>query len=165
MAQLYTWRTDRKTPAVRWRNGRGLVRRYDGATRTRTLHLENKRAYASGDAVHFFNTVPSVTVRFDSRIVLFGLSIGGPNWLLLVDRILRWLLYSGGQTPIRSTAVGWALGIGRLGGIGGPLLIGALRAYHLSAEHILYAAAVPMLLRDWLSLCWAAGMRAGNIWD
>jgi AAHS family 4-hydroxybenzoate transporter-like MFS transporter len=42
--------------------------------------------------------------------------------------------------------VGWALGIGRVGGIGGPLLIGALLAYQLSAASLFYAAAGPMLL-------------------
>ena len=48
--------------------------------------------------------------------------------------------------PIRSTDVGWALGIGRLGSIGGPLLIGVLLAYQLSAASLFYGAAVPMLL-------------------
>jgi AAHS family 4-hydroxybenzoate transporter-like MFS transporter len=38
------------------------------------------------------------------------------------------------------------LGIGRLGGIGGPLLIGVLLAYQFSAASLFYAAAVPMLL-------------------
>jgi AAHS family 4-hydroxybenzoate transporter-like MFS transporter len=42
--------------------------------------------------------------------------------------------------------VGWALGIGRLGSIGGPLLIGVLLAYQLSAASLFYGAAVPMLL-------------------
>jgi AAHS family 4-hydroxybenzoate transporter-like MFS transporter len=42
--------------------------------------------------------------------------------------------------------VGWALGIGRLGGIGGPLLVGALLAYQLGVVNLFYAAAVPMLL-------------------
>ena len=55
-------------------------------------------------------------------------------------------------TSIRSTGVGWALGIGRLGGIAGPLLIGALLAYHLSPQHILYVAAIPMLLAGLLIL-------------
>ncbi len=38
------------------------------------------------------------------------------------------------------------MGVGRLGGIGGPLLIGLLLAYELSAASLFYAAAVPMLL-------------------
>jgi len=91
-------------------------------------------------------------------VALFGFSIGGPSWLLLTTAFCAGFCISGGQksvialaaifypTPIRSTGVGWALGIGRLGGIGGPLLIGALLAYQLSAQHILYIAAIPMLL-------------------
>jgi AAHS family 4-hydroxybenzoate transporter-like MFS transporter len=57
---------------------------------------------------------------------------------------LRWPPFF--TRPIRSTGVGWALGIGRLGGIGGPLLIGVLLAYQFSAASLFYAAAVPMLL-------------------
>jgi MFS transporter, AAHS family, 4-hydroxybenzoate transporter len=38
------------------------------------------------------------------------------------------------------------LGIGRLGSIGGPLLIGVLLAYQLIAASLFYRAAVPMLL-------------------
>ena len=38
------------------------------------------------------------------------------------------------------------MGIGRLGSIGGPLLIGVLLAYQLSAASLFYGAAVPMLL-------------------
>jgi MFS transporter, AAHS family, 4-hydroxybenzoate transporter len=91
-------------------------------------------------------------------VALFGFSIGGPSWLLLTTAFCAGFCISGGQksvialaaifypTPIRSTGVGWALGIGRLGGIGGPLLIGVLLTYQLSAQQILYAAAIPMML-------------------
>lgn len=46
-------------------------------------------------------------------------------------------------TLIRSTGVGWATGIGRLGSMVGPLLGGMLIAWHWDLIHILYAAAVP----------------------
>jgi AAHS family 4-hydroxybenzoate transporter-like MFS transporter len=62
-------------------------------------------------------------------------------------------------TPIRSTGVGWALGIGRLGGIGGPLLVGVLLGYHLSAASLFYAAAVPMLFAGILVA--VLGLRCG----
>lgn len=90
-------------------------------------------------------------------VLLFGYSIDKPSWIMIAAAFCAGFCISGGQksvialaaiyypTAIRSTGVGWALGIGRLGGIGGPLLIGALLAYHLSPQHILYAAAVPML--------------------
>jgi AAHS family 4-hydroxybenzoate transporter-like MFS transporter len=113
-------------------------------------------------------------------VVLFGLSVGGADWVLYVAAFCAGFCISGGQksvialaaiyypTPIRSTGVGWALGIGRFGGIGGPLLIGILLSYHLTAQHILYAAALPMLLAGLLvallgHLYGAAGRRASAI--
>ncbi len=118
-------------------------------------------AFAIGpamDRIGPYSSLATVYLAGVLFVVLFGVSIGGPSWLLLVTAFCAGFCISGGQksvialaaiyypTPIRSTGVGWALGIGRLGGIGGPLLIGALLAYQLSAQHILYAAAVPMLL-------------------
>ena len=47
--------------------------------------------------------------------------------------------------PIRSTGVGWALGIGRIGGIAGPLLIGALLGWQVQPASVFYAATLPML--------------------
>jgi AAHS family 4-hydroxybenzoate transporter-like MFS transporter len=91
-------------------------------------------------------------------VLLFGYSIDKPSWIMVTAAFCAGFCISGGQksvialaaiyypTAIRSTGVGWALGIGRLGGIGGPLLIGALLAYHLSPQHILYVAGIPMLL-------------------
>lgn len=46
-------------------------------------------------------------------------------------------------TLIRSTGVGWATGIGRLGSMIGPLLGGVLIAWKWDLVDILYAAAVP----------------------
>jgi AAHS family 4-hydroxybenzoate transporter-like MFS transporter len=42
--------------------------------------------------------------------------------------------------------VGWALGIGRVGGILGPIVIGAALAAQWSAGAVFYAMAVPMLV-------------------
>lgn len=91
-------------------------------------------------------------------VIFFGASIGGPEWSLLTAAFLAGFCISGGQksvialaaiyypTPIRSTGVGWALGIGRLGGIAGPLLLGSLLAFGLSPQYVLYATAIPMLV-------------------
>ena len=118
-------------------------------------------AFAIGpamDRIGPYSSLATVYLAGVLFVVLFGFSIDGPSWLLLVTVFCAGFCISGGQksvialaaiyypTPIRSTGVGWALGIGRLGGVAGPLLIGALLAYQLSAQHILYAAAVPMLL-------------------
>jgi MFS transporter, AAHS family, 4-hydroxybenzoate transporter len=133
-------------------------------------------AFAIGpamDRVGPYRSLATVYLTGVLFVVLFGFSIGGPSWLLLMTAFCAGFCISGGQksvialaaiyypTPIRSTGVGWALGIGRLGGIGGPLLIGTLLAYHLGAQHILYAATVPMLLAGllvtWLGHRYATG--------
>jgi AAHS family 4-hydroxybenzoate transporter-like MFS transporter len=48
-------------------------------------------------------------------------------------------------TPIRSTGVGWALGIGRLGSIVGPMLGGVLLSMGWPPRQIFLAGAVPAL--------------------
>lgn len=49
-------------------------------------------------------------------------------------------------TAIRSTGVGWALGIGRIGSIVGPLVGGAMLAREMGAQRLFAAAAVPALV-------------------
>jgi AAHS family 4-hydroxybenzoate transporter-like MFS transporter len=48
-------------------------------------------------------------------------------------------------TTIRSTGVGWALGIGRIGSIVGPLVGGVMIANHVGTEALFTTAAVPAL--------------------
>ena len=49
-------------------------------------------------------------------------------------------------TAIRSTGVGWALGIGRIGSIIGPLIGGVVLSQQAGAEGLFTAAAVPALI-------------------
>jgi MFS transporter, AAHS family, 4-hydroxybenzoate transporter len=49
-------------------------------------------------------------------------------------------------TMMRSTGVGWALGIGRIGSIVGPLIGGIMLSRHMGAETLFLAAAVPALV-------------------
>jgi MFS transporter, AAHS family, 4-hydroxybenzoate transporter len=49
-------------------------------------------------------------------------------------------------TRIRATGVGWALGIGRIGSIVGPLLGGQLLATGAVIRQIFWAAALPALI-------------------
>jgi AAHS family 4-hydroxybenzoate transporter-like MFS transporter len=49
-------------------------------------------------------------------------------------------------TSLRSTGVGWGLGVGRLGAIVGPMIAGALIARQWSGTSLFYAAAVPAAL-------------------
>jgi AAHS family 4-hydroxybenzoate transporter-like MFS transporter len=90
-------------------------------------------------------------------VALLGLAVSAPSWTLLIVTCCAGFCVSGGQksvialaasfypAPIRSTGVGWALGIGRLGGIAGPLVIGVLLSYQPTVAGLFYAAAVPML--------------------
>lgn len=49
-------------------------------------------------------------------------------------------------TQIRSTGVGWALGIGRIGSIVGPLLGGLLRSMDVAPRMIFFLCAIPALI-------------------
>ncbi|MDP9083195.1 MAG: aromatic acid/H+ symport family MFS transporter [Pseudomonadota bacterium] len=49
-------------------------------------------------------------------------------------------------TQLRSTGVGWALGIGRIGSIVGPIGGGILLNAHVSIQHIFYLSAVPAMV-------------------
>jgi AAHS family 4-hydroxybenzoate transporter-like MFS transporter len=49
-------------------------------------------------------------------------------------------------TPMRSTGVGWALGIGRVGSIIGPLLGGTLLSFEHETRRVFWAAAIPVLI-------------------
>lgn len=50
------------------------------------------------------------------------------------------------DAPVRTTALGWAIGVGRLGAILSPLVVGGLVDAAWSAEHLYYLCAVPMAL-------------------
>jgi len=55
-------------------------------------------------------------------------------------------------TAIRSTGVGWCLGIGRVGSILGPILGGFLLTYGGSARRVFWAAAVPALIATFAAM-------------
>ena len=56
-------------------------------------------------------------------------------------------------TAIRSTGVGWALGIGRIGSIIGPLVGGLLLSLHWPTRLIFMVGAVPVLVGSLAALC------------
>jgi MFS transporter, AAHS family, 4-hydroxybenzoate transporter len=71
---------------------------------------------------------------------LFGVFMGGGSSGLIA---LAAIYY---PTAIRSTGVGWAMGMGRIGSFTGPLAVGSLVALGLSTAGIFVAIAVPALL-------------------
>jgi MFS family permease len=50
------------------------------------------------------------------------------------------------DASVRTTALGWAISVGRLGAILSPLVVGVLVDAAWSAEHLYYLCAVPMAL-------------------
>jgi MFS transporter, AAHS family, 4-hydroxybenzoate transporter len=56
-------------------------------------------------------------------------------------------------TPIRSTGVGWALGIGRIGSIIGPAIGGLLLSLRWPTRQIFLVGAAPVLIASLAALC------------
>ena len=61
-------------------------------------------------------------------------------------------------SPVRSTGVGWALGVGRVGAIVGPLIGGLLLAAHISSRNLFFTIAAPSLVAAMaMFVLWARG--------
>ncbi|UOT01498.1 MFS transporter [Rhodococcus opacus] len=83
---------------------------------------------------------------------------GGSTWALLGTAFLAGTCVTGGQMSVialatvlyppgmRSTGVGWALGIGRLGGIAGPLIVGSAFGAGFLPRDIFFAMAVILVV-------------------
>jgi AAHS family 4-hydroxybenzoate transporter-like MFS transporter len=89
---------------------------------------------------------------------VLGVVFGASLWLLLCVTFLVGCCVSGGQKSViafgslfyppdmRSTGVAWALGIGRVGGILGPILVGFAVSAGWSTAQLFVALAAPMLV-------------------
>lgn len=64
-------------------------------------------------------------------------------------------------TSIRSTGVGWALGVGRLGSILGPILGGMMLSHNWGLQRIFFAGTIPALFAA-LAILLASAIRSGN---
>jgi AAHS family 4-hydroxybenzoate transporter-like MFS transporter len=63
-------------------------------------------------------------------------------------------------TDIRSTGAGWALGVGRIGSIGGPVLGGMLISMHLPMQSLfVYTSLVVIVCAVSIALLWKVAMR------
>ncbi|PTE01087.1 MFS transporter [Pandoraea apista] len=62
-------------------------------------------------------------------------------------------------TAIRGTGIGWALGIGRLGSIVGPIVGGVLLALHWDPQHLFMIAALPVFLASVAAFMISVGAR------
>jgi AAHS family 4-hydroxybenzoate transporter-like MFS transporter len=84
-------------------------------------------------------------------------SLSAAEWVLTVAVFFSGFCVSGGQKSVialaavfypnemRSTGLGWALGIGRFGGIAGPAVAGMLFGAGWLPDHLFYLAALMML--------------------
>ncbi len=66
-------------------------------------------------------------------------------------------------TSIRSTGVGWCLGIGRIGAIVGPILGGILLAMGGGARRVFWVAAIPAVIGTMAALAVAAMRKKENL--
>lgn len=94
-----------------------------------------------------------------SALFIAGIAFGSGNvWSLMISTFLAGFGVVGAQigmnalaaglypTSIRSTGVGWALGVGRIGSIIGPVAGGLLLGLGWSAQSVVLTAALPALL-------------------
>ncbi|WP_432853670.1 MFS transporter [Amycolatopsis sp. CA-161197] len=105
-----------------------------------------------------FATLGTVYLIGSALIAVLGFALTGSSGLLLVAAFLAGTCVTGGQMSvialaavlypprIRSTGVGWALGIGRAGGIVGPLLVGAALGAGAGARVVFLVMAAVFLL-------------------
>ncbi|QOZ47415.1 MFS transporter [Bradyrhizobium sp. CCBAU 53340] len=94
-----------------------------------------------------------------SALFIAGIAFGSANvWTLMISTFLAGFGVVGAQigmnalaaglypTEIRSTGVGWALGVGRIGSIIGPVAGGMLLGFGWDAHSVVLTAAVPAVL-------------------
>jgi AAHS family 4-hydroxybenzoate transporter-like MFS transporter len=120
-----------------------------------------------------FGFVPALGAVFAAGCVSIGF-IGQPflslSLLFLSVFIAGWCVV-GGQpginalaavyypTYLRSTGIGWGLGIGRLGAIAGPILGGVLIAHHWATRDVFLAATVPAAISAAATFALRSAMR------
>ena len=107
-----------------------------------------------------FGFVPTLTGSFlCASVAIAGIGQPGLSLLMLLVAIFfaGWCVV-GSQpaigslaalyypTDLRSTGIGWGLGIGRIGAIVGPFFGGQLMALHWTNRELFYAAAVPAVI-------------------
>ena len=134
-------------------------------------------AFAVGPAMDRLGSYGSLGIVYLGGVIfvaLIGAALTQPEWVLLTTAFFAGFCVSGGQksvialaavfypAPVRSTGVGWALGIGRIGGILGPWLFGILLGWNLSPSRVLYSASVPMLLAAAAVMLMGKFYRAGT---
>jgi AAHS family 4-hydroxybenzoate transporter-like MFS transporter len=113
-----------------------------------------------GPLMKAFGVYPPMVVEFVASLALVGLAaqIFASFELMIVVTFVLGVSVQAAQaglnvlaamyypTAMRSTGVGWALGIGRVGAIVGPLIGGAMLEMQWTPRQIFLAGAVPALI-------------------
>ena len=93
-----------------------------------------------------------------SVLLIFLMASAGSFAMTMVATLILGITIQGGQaglnalsasyypTAVRSTGVGWALGVGRVGSIVGPMLAGVLLSLDWTAPQIFMAGTVPAVI-------------------
>lgn len=110
------------------------------------------------DRLSAYGAVGALYLLGCACLVTLGFTMHAPLSVLFVTSFGVGLCVSGGQKSVialatifypstsRAAGLGWALGIGRIGGIAGPLLLGAMIGPTVSPMVLFSAMAVPMLV-------------------
>jgi MFS transporter, AAHS family, 4-hydroxybenzoate transporter len=116
--------------------------------------------FVTGWFINRFGFVPTLTVSFFfASLSIAAIGQPGLSMVMLFTAIFfaGWCVV-GGQpginslaaifypTYLRSTGIGWGLGIGRIGAIIGPFVGGQLMGLHWTNRELFYAAAIPAVI-------------------
>lgn len=129
--------------------------------------------FAIAAAAYWLGTFRTIALGFlCTAIAIAVLATGGQSFSFLFAAALvagfffvgtQGLLNAGSAiiypVVIRSTGVGWALGVGRVGSIVGPAIAGLLVAAHWQGRQIILAAAVPVAVAALLAVVIGAMVR------
>jgi len=110
------------------------------------------------DRIGYYATISTLYFVGAVIVVLVGAALAMPPVVVMGAAFLAGTCISGGSkgvialaavhypTAIRSTGVGWALGMGRLGGIVGPLAVGWAFSAEWTPSQVFYMGGVPLLI-------------------
>ncbi len=111
--------------------------------------MDRLGAYGSLSALYFVGC---------GFLILMSLVLNSPVGMVLAAIFLIGCTISGGQKSVialaatfypeevRATGVGWALGVGRIGGVVGPVVVGSLLARGVGHEHLFLILVLPTAL-------------------
>jgi AAHS family benzoate transporter-like MFS transporter len=94
---------------------------------------------AGGVCLVFFGVAPSAVELYILNALCGALIVGGQN-------VVHILVMDTYDTDVRATGLGWALGVGRIGGVLGPLLGGYLLSLRLPFPAYFVTFAIPSVL-------------------